>query len=79
MSEAYEQEIPYDQPAVWIVLEGAGTISMAGNQDDLSTTPFERGQTLLIPAGLNNARVALQKDTAWLEITFPQALTEQIA
>jgi mannose-6-phosphate isomerase len=75
MSEAYEQEIPYDQPAVWIVLQGGGTIT-PGN--GAAAVPFTRGETLLIPAHLDDARVAFDEDTTWLEVTFPQAMGEEI-
>ncbi len=88
MSEGYQQEVPYDQPAVWMVLEGAGTLTP--DPPDAHTQPgrannrfdpvaFERGQTLLIPAGLGQAYVSLKRDTIWLEITFPQAMPYQIA
>jgi len=82
MAEGYEQELPYDQPVVWIVLEGAGRLGVdphdrSGKQGE--TVAFEKGQTLLVPAGLNNTRIALDRDTVWLEISFPQAMPEQIA
>jgi len=80
MSQDYEQQIPYDQPAVWIVLQGKGTITPTDKpNDDQPPLPFEKGQTLLLPAGLDDARVALEQDTVWLEVTFPKALPEQIA
>jgi mannose-6-phosphate isomerase len=76
MSEGYEQPIPYDQLAVWMVLEGRGVLT-PGNSAKAVT--FTRGETLLIPAHMNEAHVKLEADTVWLEITFPQALAEQIA
>lgn len=75
MSEGYEQEIPYDQPAVWMVIEGNGEIILA----DGSSTSFTKGETLLIPAKMNNAKVKLNSDTVWLETTFPQATGTQLA
>ncbi|MBI1338226.1 MAG: hypothetical protein GC164_14885 [Phycisphaera sp.] len=75
MREGYEQEIPYDQPAVWMVLEGQGVITV----DKGLQTPFQRGQTLLVPAHMDKARVRLENDTVWLEVTFPQAGNQQIA
>ncbi len=69
MSEGYEQELPYDQPAVWMVLQGGGEIALA---DDTPSVAFTRGQTLLIPANMNDAKVRLHSDTVWLEVTFPQ-------
>jgi len=82
MSEGFEQELPYDQPAVWIVLEGGGRLVNRDNSNnDLHNTPisFHRGQTLLFPATLDGLHVVLDHDTVWLEITFPQAQAEQIA
>ncbi len=76
MIESYEQEIPYDQPAVWMVLQGKGQFKLAGFDAPI---PFERGQTLLLPAGMKDAHVQLLADTVWLEVTFPQALAEPLA
>jgi mannose-6-phosphate isomerase len=75
MAESYEQEIPYDQPAVWMVLEGKGRILPAPGSG-APTVPFTRGETLLIPANMDDARVALDADTVWLEVTFPKAMPE---
>ncbi len=75
MSEGYEQEIPYQQPAIWMVLEGQGAITTG----DAGETAFERGQTLLLPARMTEPRVRFAADTAWLEVTFPQASPLQIA
>jgi mannose-6-phosphate isomerase len=75
MSEGYEQEIPYQQPAIWMVLEGRGVITTA----DAGECPFERGQTLLLPARMTDPHVSFAADTAWLEVTFPQASPMQIA
>ena len=90
MVEGYEQEIPYDQPAVWMVLEGGGRITLddtspksagaaSGGDGQGFPVTFERGQTLLMPASLGDARVVLDQNTVWLEITFPQAMSQQIA
>lgn len=76
MSEGYEQEIPYDQPAIWMVLQGQGVISPNNGADPV---PFSQGQTLLIPAHMDDARVRLDTDTVWLETTFPKALMEPIS
>ena len=75
MSEGYEQEIPYDQPAVWMVVEGDGQIIM----EDGSSTSFTKGETLLIPAKMDGAKVKMNSDTVWLETTFPQASPTQLA
>ncbi|MEX2213012.1 MAG: type I phosphomannose isomerase catalytic subunit [Phycisphaeraceae bacterium] len=75
MSEGYEQEITYDQPAVWIVLKGKGKITTADKQ----TITFQPGQAMLIPASFNAARIALDADTVWLEVSFPQAQNQLLA
>lgn len=71
MSEGYGQEIPYDRPAVWIVLEGEGVITNTPAKIDV---PFRRGDVLLIPARMSEARVQLNADTVWLDVQFPALL-----
>jgi mannose-6-phosphate isomerase len=75
MAESFEQEIPYDQPAVWMVLEGKGRITPAAGSA-APVVPFARGDTLLIPANMDDAKVVLEADTVWLEVTFPKAMKE---
>ena len=75
MSEDYAQEIPYDQPAVWMVLEGAGRITTT----DADPVAFTRGETLLMPAAMAEPRAQFDEDTSWLEVTFPQALNQELA
>lgn len=73
MSEGYGQEIPYDRPAVWIVLEGAGRIG--GLLEGLEVS-FRQWDVLLIPAGMgDDARVDLDQDTVWLDVQFPRSAT----
>ena len=80
MAEGYEQEIPYDQPTIWMVLEGRGWISPSKDaKPGLKPVDFQRGDTLLIPAGSDDAHVRLDADTIWLEVTFPQAGGSQLA
>lgn len=76
MAEEYEQEIPYDQPAIWMVLDGMGTITPGNGAEAVK---FHRGETLLVPANMNDAKVRLDANTVWLEVTFPKAQPEQIA
>ena len=76
MVETYEQEIPYDQPAAWMVLEGRGVLVPGNGAADVN---FSKGDTLLIPAHMDQARVKLLADTVWLEVTFPQAMPPRIA
>ncbi len=78
MREAYRQDIPYDQPTVWVVLEGKGTITLGKNAKG-GKHPFAGGQTWLLPAGMDEAAVEFAQDTVWLEVTFPRATPPQIA
>ena len=77
MVESYEQELPYDQPAVWLVQQGRGSVTPSGKDTDAVT--FQPGQTLLMPAGMEDPRVKIEEDAVWLEFTFPQALPEEVA
>jgi mannose-6-phosphate isomerase len=79
MIEGFEQELPYDQPAIWMVLQGKGQIITAGKNSATPDIEFQRGQTLFMPANMTDAKVKLETDTVWLEITFPQTMTEQFA
>ncbi len=74
MTEAFEQELPYDQPAVWMVLKGSGRIT----RDGMEAVPFKRGETLLIPANMDDAKVCLDEDTVWLDVTFPRAMPKEV-
>lgn len=67
MVEGVEQRIPYAEPVVWIVLEGEGQILWEPSQ----TLQFGRGQVILLPARLPEARVRITTETRWLEVTVP--------
>lgn len=79
MSESYRQEIPYDQPTIWMVIEGRGRVTMDKKSSILDTVEFKKGQTLLLPASMKDAHIELMEDTVWLEVTFPQAQSQLIA
>lgn len=74
MREAFEQEIPYDQPAVWMILEGEGEI----RRDDVEPVTYKRGDTLLIPANMTDAKLVIKEDTVWLDVTFPKAMPTDV-
>ncbi len=67
MVEGIEQHIPYAEPVVWIVLEGEGQV-LWDRSDSLS---FGRGNVILLPARLPDARVRITAPTQWLEVTVP--------
>lgn len=62
-----EQEIPYAEPVLWIVLEGSGAVHF----DAGAKLPISRGDVVLLPAGLKNGILRTETDCAWLEVTIP--------
>jgi mannose-6-phosphate isomerase len=63
-----DEAVPYDQPVVWMVLEGQGQISVDGVREPVT---FARGETLLLPARMRNAVLKTKTDCVWLEVTLP--------
>lgn len=72
MVAEFEQEIPYSEPVVWIVLDGQAVI----NCDGAAPTAVTRGDTLLLPANMKNAKVKMVTDCAWLEAKLPGGAVE---
>jgi len=70
MVEGAEQRIPYAEPVVWIVLDGAGYVQWSKAADPM---PFRRGNVVLIPASLTDATVTITSATKWLEVSVPTA------
>jgi mannose-6-phosphate isomerase len=68
-TEGVEEPVPYDQPVVWIVLEGQAQIKVDGVKEP---TSFVKGDTVLLPAVMKNPVIKTLKDCVWLEVTFPQ-------
>ena len=66
--EGVEEAVPYDQPVVWIMLEGSAEIRVGDLKDPIS---FGRGDTVLIPAKMKNPIIKTLAKCVWLEITFP--------
>jgi mannose-6-phosphate isomerase len=69
-SEGIEQPIPYEQPVVWMMLEGAAEVKVEGMRQP---TTVRQGDTLLLPAEMKNPMLKTLGDCAWLEVTFPTA------
>jgi mannose-6-phosphate isomerase len=67
-TEGVEEAIPYDQPVVWMMLEGQAQIAVAGQKDP---TLLTKGETVLLPAKMKNPILKTQTDCVWLEVTFP--------
>ncbi|HTL29130.1 MAG TPA: type I phosphomannose isomerase catalytic subunit [Tepidisphaeraceae bacterium] len=68
MTEGVEEPVPYDQPVVWMMLEGEGQVKVA---DVSEPTTFKRGETVLLPAKMKNPIIKTTADCQWLEVTFP--------
>jgi mannose-6-phosphate isomerase len=68
MTEGIEEPVPYDEPVVWIVLEGRAEVRVEGVKDP---TRFTRGDTVLLPAEMKNPIIKTTSDCVWLEVTFP--------
>jgi len=68
MTEGVEEPVPYDEPVVWIVLEGSAQIRVDGMKEP---TEFKRGETILLPAAMKNPIIKTTTDCQWLEVTFP--------
>lgn len=68
MVAGVEQAIPYEEMVAWMVLDGAGTIRCDGLKEPIR---FGVGDTVLLPAGLKNGRVAVEEVSTWLEISIP--------
>ncbi|MGA2497398.1 MAG: hypothetical protein ABSH20_06635 [Tepidisphaeraceae bacterium] len=66
--EGVEEAVPYDQPVVWVMLEGQAEIRVDGLKDPVT---FGRGDTVLIPAKMKNPIIKTLANCVWLEVTFP--------
>jgi mannose-6-phosphate isomerase len=68
-SQGTEQQLLSGEPVIWIQLEGQAVI----NAEGAGPTAFTRGETLLLPAALKQARMKAVTDCMWLEATIPGA------
>jgi mannose-6-phosphate isomerase len=67
-TEGVEEPVPYDEPVVWIMLNGEAEIRVDGVKEP---TKLSRGETVLLPAEMKNPVIKTLSDCAWLEVTFP--------
>ena len=70
-TEGVEEPVPYDEPVVWMMLEGEASVRVDGVKEP---THFKRGETVLLPARMKNPVIKTLKDCVWLEVTFPTKL-----
>ncbi|MDB5319664.1 MAG: Mannose-6-phosphate isomerase [Phycisphaerales bacterium] len=68
--EGVEEAVPYDQPVVWMMLEGSAEVRVGGVKEP---TRFGRGETVLLPARMKDPVIKTLSDCVWLEVTFPTA------
>jgi mannose-6-phosphate isomerase len=68
MTEGVEEAVPYDEPVVWMMLEGRAELKVA---DIKEATTIGKGDTVLLPAQMKNAAIKTKSDCVWLEVTFP--------
>lgn len=66
--EGVEEPVPYDQPVVWMMLEGRAEVRVGGLDEPVT---LSRGETLLLPARMKNPLIKTLSDCAWLEVTLP--------
>jgi mannose-6-phosphate isomerase len=66
-TEGVEEPVPYDEPVVWMMLEGKAEVKIKGGQ----ITPIARGDTVLLPAAMRDPMIKTLSDCVWLEVTFP--------
>ncbi|MBV8780286.1 MAG: class I mannose-6-phosphate isomerase [Phycisphaerae bacterium] len=67
-AEGVKEAVPYDQPVVWIMLDGEAEVSV---RDVPQPIRFKRGETVLLPAKLNAPVLETKSPCVWLEVTFP--------
>ena len=67
-TEGVEEPVPYDQPVVWIMLEGTAEVRVKGLKEPVR---FARGDTVLLPAAMTEPVIKTLADCVWLEVTFP--------
>jgi mannose-6-phosphate isomerase len=63
-----DKRLPYDQPVVWTMLEGECHLRVDGLAEPVIVT---RGETVLLPARMNQPSLRTMSDCVWLEVTFP--------
>jgi mannose-6-phosphate isomerase len=68
VAEGAHRPVPFDQPVVWIVLDGRGELRVSSHPEP---TQFSRGDTVLLPAKLPDPTLTTTADCTWLEVTFP--------
>ena len=66
--EGVEARVPYDQPVIWMMLEGRAEVRVSGLAEPVSVS---RGETILLPARMKSPTLKTLTDCSWLEVTLP--------
>ncbi|MCP4590151.1 MAG: mannose-6-phosphate isomerase [bacterium] len=69
MTEGLERPLSPGRLAVWMVLQGEGRIAGPAGAEPCR---FALGDTLLLPAGLEDSQLITDTDCTFLEVTIPQ-------
>lgn len=69
--EGVEEPVPYDQPVIWMMLDGNAELKVA---DLPKPVTLKKGETILLPAKMNRPIIKTLSACQWLEVTFPCAL-----
>ncbi len=78
--QAAHEALLLNQPEVWMVLQGKGSITTEDEKTGASSTvTFGPGDTLYLPPNLPGAKADLAGGTTWLEVSFPQTRGNQLA
>ncbi|HEX8915369.1 MAG TPA: type I phosphomannose isomerase catalytic subunit [Humisphaera sp.] len=71
-TEGVEEPVPYDEPVVWMMLEGEAEVRVKGGH----AARVKRGDTVLLPAAMREPTLKTVTDCVWLEVTFPGNVPE---
>jgi mannose-6-phosphate isomerase len=67
-TEGVEEPIPYDEPVIWMMLEGQARVTVDRIKEPVM---LSKGETILLPAQMQNPIIKTETDCIWLEVTFP--------
>jgi mannose-6-phosphate isomerase len=73
--EGVEEIVPYDQPVIWMMLQGQAEVRTADHQEPVQ---LSRGDTVLLPARMKNPTIKTLSDCVWLEVTLPTSSTQHL-
>jgi mannose-6-phosphate isomerase len=75
LDRGVEQPLRYDRPAVWMMLDGRAQLNVADLPEPVTLT---RGETILLPAKMNQPVLKTLTDCAWLEVRLPNQLENRL-